>query len=88
MVGAKDLTKKNPKRYQRCVDTVVPRIVNRIQSLRHSFTRQDVGEWQLTILKKLTSEKIELCSKQTFVRLPHPWASVPLMNFLQIHLRK
>jgi endonuclease III len=72
MVSAQDLTKKNPKRYQRCVDTFVPRIFNRIQSLRHSFTRQNVREWQLTILKKLTSEKIELCSKRTFVRIPHP----------------
>ncbi len=53
--GAQDLTKKNPKRYQRCVDTVVPRIFNRIQSLSHSFTRQNVGEWQLTILEKLTN---------------------------------
>jgi hypothetical protein len=88
MVGAKQLTKKDPKRYQRCVDTVVPRIFNRIQSLRHSFTRQNVGEWQLTILKKLTPKKIELSSKRTFVRTPHPWASLPLMNFSQIHLRK
>ena len=64
MIGTKHLTKKDPERYQWCVNALVPRNFNRVQCLRHSFTGQDVGEWQLTILKKLTPEKLELCSKQ------------------------
>jgi hypothetical protein len=42
--------------------------------------RQDVGEWQATILKKLTLEKLELIPKQLLVTIPHLWASLPLMN--------
>jgi hypothetical protein len=81
VIGTHDLAEKDPQRYQRCVDTLVPSDFNRVQCLLDSFTRQDVGEGSLTILKKLPSEKIELTPEQTLVTIPHSWASLPLMNF-------
>jgi hypothetical protein len=80
MISADDLTEKDPKRYEGCVDAFVPRNLDRIQRLLSRIARQNVGKRQLTFLKKLTPEKLELTPKRTIARIPHPWASLPLMN--------
>ena len=71
VIGAHDLTEKDPKRRQWSVDAFIPRRFDRVQRLFHSFTRQDIVERQLAFLKKLLSKKLELTSKRPLVTISH-----------------
>ena len=50
--------------------------------LRDDLLREDIGEWQISVLKKLTSQKSDLLPKPSLVKITHPWASLPLMGLL------
>jgi hypothetical protein len=50
--------------------------------LRDDFRRKHVCERQTSVLKKLTSQKPHLPLKRPLCKMPHPWASLPVMGVL------
>src|ERR1700676_177760 len=82
MVRTQDLPQKDPERDQRRIDSVHPERIDRGQCPRHNLLREDVAEWQISVLNKLTPQKTDLLAKPSLVRMMHPWASLPLMGLL------
>jgi hypothetical protein len=50
--------------------------------LARDFRREHVRERQVSVLRKLLSEKTHLPLKRSFGKMPHPWASLPVMGLL------
>jgi len=53
-------------------DSVIPNGVNCYQCLLDDVLREHVAQRQVSILKKLTSEKSELLSKPSLITITHP----------------
>jgi hypothetical protein len=83
MVGAQDLTEKNPERDQRRINAVDPDDANRGKSLRHEILRKQVAEWQIVILGILTPKELHLLTNSLWIRMTHLGASLPLMCLSQ-----
>jgi hypothetical protein len=82
MFGAEALPQEDPERYQRRIDAVVPAEPDRFEDLCEALCGEDLGEGKTAFLKKLLSEEVDLPLKPTLGRMPHPWASLPMMSLL------
>jgi hypothetical protein len=82
VVGAENLSQEHPERYEWREDSVVPACANRRECLRNDFPREHVSERQVSILKKLLSQKTHLTLDPSLGKMPHPWASLPVMGVL------
>jgi hypothetical protein len=82
VVGAENLPQKHPERYERREDSVVPACANCRKCLRDDFRREHVCERQVSVLKKLAAQKSHLPLKPSLGKMPHPWASLPVMGVL------
>jgi hypothetical protein len=51
--------------------------------LRDEVFRKDIRERQISVLQKLTPQKLDLVPKPALVKMVHPWASLPLMGLSQ-----
>jgi hypothetical protein len=71
MVGAQYLTQEHPKRDQGRVNSVHPERLDRCQCLRDDLLREDVGAWQISVLKILPSQDSDLLPKPSLVRITH-----------------
>jgi hypothetical protein len=50
--------------------------------LRDDALSEHTGERKVSILKKLPPQETRLLPKPSLVRVPHPWASLPVMDVL------
>ena len=48
--------------------------------LARDFRREHVRERQVSVLEKLLSEKTHLPLNPSLGKMPHPWASLPVMG--------
>jgi hypothetical protein len=71
-VRAKDLPQEDPQRDQRRIDSVHPERIDRCQRLLDDLLRKDVAERQISVLKKLTLQKLHLMPKPSLVGMMHP----------------
>src|SRR5262249_30564884 len=71
MIRTQHLSQKNPQRDQRRIDPIEP-AAQRGQRLSNYFFCEDVCKRQVSILKKLASQKTRLGAKGPWVRIPHP----------------
>jgi hypothetical protein len=81
-VGAEHLSQEHPERYEWREDRVVPACANRRECLRNDFRREHIRERQISVLKKLLSQKTHLTLDPTLGKMPHPRASLPMMGVL------
>src|SRR5947209_5141047 len=81
MVCTQNLAEEDPERHQGGKDPIQP-AAQRRQRLGNQFFREDVGERQRAILQKLAPEETRLGAKGAWVRIRHPWASLPGMEWL------
>src|SRR6516162_6532505 len=82
LVGAEHLSQEHPECHQWREDSVVPACANRRECLRDDFRREHVRERQVSVLKKLLSQKSHLTVNRSLGQMPHPWASLPVMGLL------
>ena len=81
-VGAEHLSQEHPESHEWRVDAVVPACANRRECLRDDIRREDIAERQVSVLKKLLSQKTHLPLNRSLAKMPHPWASLPVMGLL------
>jgi hypothetical protein len=82
LVRAEHLSQEHPERHEWREDSVVPACANRRECLRDDFRREHVRERRASVLKKLLSQKTDLPLNPSLGRMPHPWASLPVMGLL------
>jgi hypothetical protein len=83
MIGAQDLSQENPQSNEWRKNPVQPVRAERCQRLADSFLRQNVTERQVSALKELTPENLNLLPNSSLVRMAHPGASLPLMDVVR-----
>jgi hypothetical protein len=83
MVCAQDLSQEDPKCDQGREDSVQPVLAERGQRLGNHLLREDVGEGQIFVLKKLTPKELDLLTKASLAKMAHPWASLPVMDVVR-----
>src|SRR6516165_2488889 len=83
VVGAQNLSQEHPECHEWREDSVVPACANRSECLRNNFRREHVRERQISVLKKLLPQKTHLTLDPSLSRIPHPWASLPVMGVLR-----
>src|SRR5262249_61893840 len=83
MVSTQDLSEKDPQGHQGRKDSVQPVHAERGQRLGNNLLRKDVGEGQISVLKKLTPKELDLLTKASLVKMAHPWTSLPVMDVVR-----
>jgi hypothetical protein len=79
MVRTQDLTQKDPQRNQRRKNPIQPILAKLGHRLVNNLFRQNVSEGQISLLKELTPQKLNLVPIPSLVKMAHPWASLPVM---------
>ena len=82
MIRTQNLTQEDPQRNQRRIDPIQPAHIDCCQCLRDDPLGEHIAERQISVLKKLTSQKSHLLPKPSLARISHPWASLPVMDVL------
>jgi hypothetical protein len=72
MIGTDDLTKEDPKSYQRGIDAIVPARADCFQGWSDSFFGKNAGERQVSLLCKLTPQETDLLPNWSLITIAHP----------------
>jgi hypothetical protein len=76
------LSQEHPECHEWREDSVVPARADCLECLGDDFRREHVRERQVSVLKKLLSEKTHLPLNPSLGKMPHPWASLPMVGLL------
>src|SRR5262249_54907546 len=53
------------------------------QCLGDGLLCEDIGKWQVAVLKELPPQKLHLLLNPRLGRMAHPWASLPVMDVVR-----